>query len=188
MAIGTYISIITLNVNGLNAPTRRHRLAAAAAKSLQSCPTLCDPMDCSLPNSSVYGIFQVRILEWVAISSFQGSSWPRDRICISYGSCIGRQILYRLSHLRKLTWERLMGKSNTSLITHIYGSCFCIHSASLSEKAMATHSSILTWKIPWAEEPGRVQSMELQRVGHDWATELNWWDQMHDLSFLNVEL
>ena len=40
MAIGTYISIIILNVNGLNAPTRRHRLAAAAAKSLQSCPTL----------------------------------------------------------------------------------------------------------------------------------------------------
>ena len=40
MAISTYLSIITLNVNGLNAPTRRHRLAAAAAKSLQSCPTL----------------------------------------------------------------------------------------------------------------------------------------------------
>ena len=37
---------------------------------------------------------------------------------------------------------------------------------------MATHSSILTWKIPWAEEPGRVQSMEFQRVGHDGATDL----------------
>ena len=42
--------------------------AAAAAKSLQSCPTLCDPMDCSLPGSSVHGIFQARILEWVAIA------------------------------------------------------------------------------------------------------------------------
>ena len=40
--------------------------AAAAAKSLQSCPTLCDPMDCSLPGSSVHGIFQARILEWGA--------------------------------------------------------------------------------------------------------------------------
>ena len=42
--------------------------AAAAAKSLQSCPTLSDPMDCSLPGSSVPGIFQARVLEWVAIA------------------------------------------------------------------------------------------------------------------------
>ena len=42
---------------------------AAAAQSLQSCPTLCDPMDCSLPGSSIHGIFQARILEGVAISS-----------------------------------------------------------------------------------------------------------------------
>ena len=42
--------------------------AAAAAKSLQSCPTLSDPMDCSLPGSSVHGIFQARVLEWGAIT------------------------------------------------------------------------------------------------------------------------
>ena len=42
--------------------------AAAAAESLQSCPTLCDPMDCSLPGSSIHGIFQARVLEWVAIA------------------------------------------------------------------------------------------------------------------------
>ena len=41
--------------------------AATAAKSLQSCPTLCDPMDCSLPGSSVHGIFQAKVLEWGAI-------------------------------------------------------------------------------------------------------------------------
>ena len=38
------------------------------------------------------------------------------------------------------------------------------------EKGMATHSSILAWEIPWTEEPGRLQSMGLQRVGHDLAT------------------
>ena len=43
--------------------------ATAAAKSLQSCPTLCDPMDCSLPGFSVHGILQARTLEWVAILS-----------------------------------------------------------------------------------------------------------------------
>ena len=40
----------------------------------QSCPTLCDPMDCSLPGSSVHGIFQARVLQWVAISFSRGSS------------------------------------------------------------------------------------------------------------------
>ena len=43
----------------------------------------------------------------------------------------------------------------------------------LLEKEMATHSSILAWKIPWMEEPGRLQSMRSQRVGHDWATSLS---------------
>ena len=44
----------------------------------QSCQTLCDPMDCSLPGSSVHGILQARILKWVAISYSRGSSRPRD--------------------------------------------------------------------------------------------------------------
>ena len=43
-------------------------VAAAAANSLQSCLILCNPMDCSLPGSSVHGIFQARVLEWVAIA------------------------------------------------------------------------------------------------------------------------
>ena len=44
------------------------RGAAAAAKSLQSCPTLCDPIDGSPPGSAIHGIFQARVLEWVAIA------------------------------------------------------------------------------------------------------------------------
>ena len=48
------------------------------AKSSQSCPALCDPIDCSPPGSSVHGILQARTLEWVAISSSRGSSQPRD--------------------------------------------------------------------------------------------------------------
>ena len=50
----------------------------------QSCLALCNPMDCSLPGSSVNGILQARILEWVATSSSRGSSWPRDRTPVSY--------------------------------------------------------------------------------------------------------
>ena len=50
----------------------------------QLCPTLCDPMDCSLPSSSIHGILQARILEWVAISFSRGSSRPRDRTQVSH--------------------------------------------------------------------------------------------------------
>ena len=56
----------------------------------KSCLTLCNPVDHSVPGSFVPGISQSRILEWVAMSFFRGSSWPRDGIFVS---CIGRQVL-----------------------------------------------------------------------------------------------
>ena len=56
---------------------------------------LCNPMDCSPPGSTVHGIFQARILEWVAISFSRVSSWPRDWTQVS---CIVRRRFYRLSH------------------------------------------------------------------------------------------
>ena len=65
----------------------------------QSCPTLCDPMDCSPPGSSVHGILQARKLEWVAVPSSQGSSWPSDQTQVAYVSCIGRHVLNQLSNL-----------------------------------------------------------------------------------------
>ena len=59
---------------------------------------LCDPMDCSLPGSSVHGILQARVLEWVTTPSSGASSWPRDWTCVSHVSCTGRRV----------TWEGLM--------------------------------------------------------------------------------
>ena len=50
----------------------------------QSCPTLCDPMDCSLPDSAVHGILQTRMLKWVVIPFSRGSSWPRDQNQVSW--------------------------------------------------------------------------------------------------------
>ena len=58
------------------------------AKLLHSCLTLCDPTDYSPSGSSVHGILQARILQWVAVPSSRGSSWPRDWACVSYISCI----------------------------------------------------------------------------------------------------
>ena len=74
-------------------------VSCKCAKSLQSCPILCDPVDCSPPGFSVHGIFQARILEWVATPSSKGSSRPRDRTRVSYISCIGRWFLYHQHHL-----------------------------------------------------------------------------------------
>jgi len=54
------------------------RFLVCVCEVAQSCPTLCDPVDCSLPGSSVHGILQARILEWIAISFSRGSSQPRD--------------------------------------------------------------------------------------------------------------
>ena len=71
-------------------------------KSLQSCLTLCDPVDSSPPGSSIHGILQAGILEWVTMPSSRGSSWPRDWTHISYGSSIGRQVLYH-QHI----WEAI---------------------------------------------------------------------------------
>ena len=53
-------------------------------KDTQLCPTLCNPMDCSLPGSSVRGILQAKIPEWVAIPFSRGSSQPRDRTQVSH--------------------------------------------------------------------------------------------------------
>ena len=64
------------------------------AKLLQSCLTLCNPTDCNQPGSSVHGIPQTRIWEWVATPFSRGSSPPKDGTCVSYVSCIERWILY----------------------------------------------------------------------------------------------
>ena len=66
----------------------------------QLCPSLCNPMDCNPPGSSVHGIFQARILEQVAVSYSRGSSQPRDQTRVSCISCICMLILYHCT-----TWE-----------------------------------------------------------------------------------
>ena len=65
------------------APCAKQQLPTEWMKTAQSCWTLCNPMDCSLPGSSIHGILQARILEWVAIPFSRGSSGPQDRTQIS---------------------------------------------------------------------------------------------------------
>ena len=99
----------------------------------QLCPTLCDPMDCSPPGSSVHGILQARILEWVAILSSRWSSPSRDQTCISWISCIGRQILY-LGDTLGDTW-----------VTH-WTFMYTISLHTLNKQQQQHHLTVMMWE------------------------------------------
>ena len=107
------ITILTLLKHPLCAKYFKHLIILTLGQSrvcvcvcvysiIQLCLTLCHPMDCSPPDSSVHGIFQERILEWVSISFSRGSTQPRDRTHVSCVSCTGRWILYHC-----MTWEAI---------------------------------------------------------------------------------
>ena len=72
-----------INSNLLSYRNIKYPFVIGESEVAQSCPTLCDTMDCSLPGSSIHGIFQARVLEWVAISYSRGSSRPRDGTRVS---------------------------------------------------------------------------------------------------------
>ena len=160
----------------------------------QSCLTSCDHMDCSPPGFSVHGISQARTLEWVAISYPRGSFWPKDWSCISCASCIVRKILYHCHHLgspvsnphhplwkwkhESLSREQLFAAPWTTAHPaplsmgfprqeySVYITLLPNHSL---EKEMATHSSVLAWRIPGTGERGGLPSLGSHRVGHDWS-------------------
>ena len=119
----------------------------------KSCSTLCDSMDCSPPASSVHVISHTRIPEWVALSFSRGFSPPRDQTLISYVSCIGRWVLHLSCHLGSPEMEETRVQS--------------LGWEDPLEEGMATHSSVLAWRISWTEEPGGLRSIGSQRVGHD---------------------
>ena len=86
-----------------------------------SCPTLCDPLDCSPPGSSVYRISQARILEWVVTSFFRGCSQSRDQILVS---CIGRWILYHSATREAQYFTTEKKKNNWSSRANISSSIY----------------------------------------------------------------
>ena len=82
----------------------KHHMQISDSESVShSCPIICDPMDCSLPGSSIHGILQARILEWFAMSFSRRLSHPRDRTHVSFVSCTDRCVLYYQCHLGSQT-------------------------------------------------------------------------------------
>ena len=88
------LSILAILINLMFSLNYCMHRTCVHAKSLQLCPTLYDSMNYSPPGSSVHGILQARILEWVAMPTSRGSSQSRDQSYATYVSCIGRWILY----------------------------------------------------------------------------------------------
>ena len=117
----------------------------------QSCPTLWDPMHCISPGSSVHGILQARILEWVFISSSRGSSPPKDRThvsCISF--IVGRFIITEpLGKPNLYLWDNsilfyillLARRALSSLTEHPFGFC-CIGWSLLCGGAQTTQRQL----------------------------------------------
>ena len=163
-------------------------LLESKVKVPKLCPTLCNPV-----GYTVHGMLQARILEWImdSYSPFQGI-FPTQGWNPVLPHC--RRILYQLSHKGSKTtleWVAYPFSSESSwsgielvspalqvdsLPTELSGKPMqeiqkmwvqSLGREDPLEESVATHSSILAWKIPWTEEPGRLQSMESQRVRHD---------------------
>ena len=114
----------------------------------QSCATLCDPVDCSLPSFSVHEILQARILEWVTIpfSRWALNKWQLLVLQVTQWVKTPPEIQETQEmQVRSLSWEDPL------------------------KVEMATLSSILAWETPWTEKPGRLQSVKLQRIRPNWA-------------------
>ena len=122
-----------------------------AVLDAKSCLTLCSPGDCSPPYSSVPGILQARILEWVAMPSSRVSSWPRDWTHVSCVSNIGRWILYCRTTWKTLSTSRNAKRQWTGLL------CFLITPVTMwyisflliSHWREVVHGQ--TWIESWAE-------------------------------------
>ena len=120
----------------------------------QSCLTLCYTMDCSLPCSSIHGVFQARVLDWVAISFSRGSSWPRDQTRVSH--IIGRHCTIWAT-LEVCRWDKkaLKGLEEESPSSNFYKALvksFHLESVLFMEKQVAGFSQ-------WLLSPSPCQSI-----------------------------
>ena len=116
-------------------------LCSSQAPLAQLYAPLCNPMDCTLPGSSVHGIFQARIPEWVTISYSRTSSQPRDWTWDSCISCIGRLILYHCT-----SWETLVFFQPDLLRCNLYTGQITLSSCISSVQSL---SRVRLFATPW---------------------------------------
>ena len=125
-------------------------LAVKCGEVARSCPTLCYPMDCSIPGSSVHGIFQAVILEWIAISFSNGSSWPRDWTRVSHiaGRCFN---LWATREAQVNIIENLAYVNKAEIDVFLELSCFFLDPADggnlISGSSAFSKTNLNIWKF-----------------------------------------
>ena len=124
----------------------------------QPCPALCDSLDYNWPGSSVHGNSE-KNTRVCCHFLLQGIFWPRDQIHISCVSCLANGFFTR--------WAI---RETPSDIKAYYKASFSWVGKMPWRRAWQPTPTFLPGESPWTEEPGGLQSMVLQRVGHDWAT------------------
>ena len=130
-------------------------LLSVHAKSLQSCPTVCDPMDGSPPGFSVHGILQIKIPEWVFMPSSRGSSWSRDwTLSLLHWQEGSLSPVFPGGSVSKTDWSAC-SVGDLGLIPGSW------RSPGEGNGSPLQYSHL---RIPWIEEPGGLQSMGSQRV------------------------
>ena len=167
--------------------------AAAAAKSLQLCPTtLCDPIDGSSPGSLVPGILQARTLEWVAIFFSNAWKWKvkvksQSEVAQLFSNHRFHAYLYTIQskaffNRMEMFIVKCIQKENHAKWQpekHEKGKLETVTSPRdvwMSSPTRWTWVWVNSGSWWWTGRPGVLQFMGSQRVGHDWATELNWLD------------
>ena len=134
---------------------------------VQSLLTLCNPMDCSPPGSSIHGLLQTGTLEWVAISSSRGSSQRKDRTQVLSASGIGQQTLYRCS-----TWEAL---------SHLFAA------AAKSLQSCPTLCDPIDSSPPSYTLPGILQARTLEWVAISFSNAWKWRVKVKSLSRVRLD-
>ena len=148
---------------------------------LQPCLTLWNPLDCSPPGSSLHGIFQARLLEWVAIFSCRVYSWTRIWTCVFCITCIGRPVLYHYHHWGSSIYFNISPKI---LLDFPDGSEGIAPACSVGDLGLIHQLGTSPWRWKWQPTPVLLPGKFYEwrslvshspcdcRVTHDWATSL----------------
>ena len=127
----------------------------------QSCLTLSDHMNCSPPGSSVHGIFQARIVEWVAISYSRVSSWPKERTPVFCVSCIGKRILYHwcrhtYRYIKRESHLGVRGKRETYFLSRTFKMVYPFTKLINPWKILPAHAESLFSRVLYHFNPAQT--------------------------------
>ena len=131
-----------------------HEKKESESEIAQSCLTLCDPMDCSLPGFSVHRIFQARVPEWVAISFSRGSSWDRTQV----SRIASRRFTIWASFIREAHEKKSQLKQQTSMLSYF---------KKLSDLSFSNHHPNQSTDITLKQDPLSAKTLWLTEASDD---------------------